>query len=867
MRHYTTLIPLLCAAVTFMAHGTTFSGVRVDSVTYSSALVAWTTSSPTPSLVKYGSGGVLSRANADQFQRLLLTHQYFISGLNPNSTYIFQVCASSSDCSGTFSFSTAAKTLSAAPSLPQQRTNGALLPRPGPPRVDGTTFVIDANCSNLQAALNAAARADGALTHQILIPRTADCATPSRKSTGNGNGHSFEFPAKSGQNRDGSGEIIIRTDASDLLLPPIGTRVSPSYRLQMPILRNTTWGVRELYSPISYLTCTVGQLWWQFNQPGWSLKQCVDPNANSYSLVQRVDFSGAPPKTCNASQWYFKTDEPDNVNGIYWCAPNRRLYNMSLGRIAHFTFAPNAHHYRFIGLQFDVVPMGSRNWAKTAVYTDGSYYVGHFNIPDSAHHISFDRCYFSGSDYPERLQNVLYSASSYLSITDSMIENVSFWLPSMEAGDLESTALQLTGGSFIRVDNNSIESAGITLFASDDSPLSMTTNVEITRNKVSRPARYRLGSPENSLLPPQAHQSRHLLELKRGVRWLVDGNEFDGNFATVNQAHFISLSPRPGGMSWERQIGMSDITISNNSFRNGPNGIYLIGHHDGADGQMPITSRVAIVNNVLTGIDGSLSARGTPGRYGHCLTMLYGLEDITINNNLCINQNGYWPALLWEQYGPSAGLSFNKNIMTVKTGDYYGGLINPGNARGTASLQAGFPGGWQFANNALINLSADDPKTYPQSTCWYRSDNEVGWTNPSAGDFRLLPTSSLITGGSCSYDGSTVLAPNSGVGPSMEGIWRAQGAIRSVSVRAGYTDLSVTSARLAGQPGCRLEVSAYANFAGSRDSSSGATTSDQLVTLSISGLLSGKEYYWRLACGTIAEGKTRTLGGLAVFRP
>jgi len=856
-----------CTAVTFNAMCTIFSGIRVDSVTYSSALIAWNTPSPTTSLIKYGLAGDLSRTNGDQMQRLLLAHQFFISGLSANTTYNFQVCASTSDCSGTFSFTTDSKTTSATPALPLQKSNSGLFPRPPHPRVNGSTFTVASDCSNLQEAVNAAARGDGALTHQILVPRNADCATTSRKSTGNGNGHSFEFPAKSGPNPNGEGEIIIRTDADDSLLPPMGTRVSSSYRLQMPTLRNSTLGVRELYSPISHLTCTVGQLWWHFNQPGWSLKQCVDSITNSYALVPRVDFQGARPLTCAASTWYFKADEPDNVNGIYWCSPNRRLYNMSLGRIAHFTFAPNAHHYRFIGLQFNVVPLGYRDWTKAAVYTDGSYYVGHFTIPESAHHISFDRCYFSGLDYPERLQNVLYSASSYLSITDSIIENVSFWLPSIDSGDLESSALQFTGGSFIRVDNNSIESAGITLFASDDAPLSMTSNVEITRNWVRRPPRYRLGSAENLAQPPQAHQSRHLLELKRGVRWLVDGNVFDGNFATVNQAHFISLSPRPGGMSWERQIAMSDVTISNNSFRNGPNGIYLIGHHDGGDGQMPIVSRIAVANNLMTGIDGSLSARGTPGRYGHCLTMLFGLEDVSITNNLCVNQTGYWPALLWEQYGPSAGLAFNSNIMTVKTGDYYGGLITPGNARGTASLLAGFPGGWQFANNALINLSGDDPKTYPPSTCWFRSDNEVGWANPSAGDFRLLPSSPLVTGGSCSYDGSTVLPPGTLVGPSMADLWRAQGEIRDISVRPGYTDLSVTVSRLAGQLGCRLDVSPYANFTGKLSSYSSPTSVDQLVTLSVAGLFSGREYYWRLACGNVVEGKARTLGTVTVYRP
>jgi len=48
--------------------------------------------------------------------------------------------------------------------------------------------------------------------------------------------------------------------------------------------------------------------------------------------------------------------------------------------------------------------------------------------------------------------------------------------------------------------------------------------------------------------------NRHLLELKRGRRMLVEGNIFDGNWMDINQSAFVALTPRPGWLPSAKAI-------------------------------------------------------------------------------------------------------------------------------------------------------------------------------------------------------------------------------------------------------------------------------------------------------------------------
>ncbi len=817
------------------------------------------------SFIRYGtSPSDLNEVSEALTQIPLTVHRYFLSGLRPDTVYTYQVCETAAKCSAErYTFRTKSRPVNwpALPESPKQIADPKLFSVSPLPVIDGKTFQVAADCLDLAEKIREAAGSDGDKNHQVLIPPGADCTAPSAKTSGDANGPTLILPAKNGENPQGTGEIIIRSSAPDEALPPEGIRTGSSFLSKMPTIRNGEFGVRELYGPANFGNiCTPGQWWWHYNQPGWSLKQCSDAAAGTYTLVPRQDFTGTPPTNCKASSWYYKSDVPVNVNGIYWCTAESKLYNMSLGRLAAFHFADKAHHYRFFGIQFSVVPMGVHEWRSKAVYADGSLYQGQFEIPASAHHITFDRCFFTGLDAPERLFNVFYSGGSYIAWLNNHIEKVSHWLPSGEAGDIEASGIQITGGNYLKIINNYIESTGITVFASDDAEHG-TSDVEMTGNLIHRPERYRFGTEANKLAGGMFYQARHSLELKRGVRWLIDGNRFAGNFATVNQGHVIALSPRPGNKPDPgAEIALTDIAITNNRFEDTPNGIYLIGHHDVANAQMPIVSRIDIFNNLMINIDGAIVAKGTPGRYGHCVTMLLGLEDISFRHNVCYDNKGYWPAFLWEQYGPSSGLNYRDNVVTLKIGDFYGGLVSPGASRGTKSLEKGFPNAYQFVNNAIINVGGDNLKDYPPGNFWVRSVWDMGWVDPVNGNFRLKPESLFRAGQTSVVNEYGSGTDNTDMGVRFKLFDRAQRALTNVNIQTNQRAASLRFSVASRETSCAVDVSTDLAFGAPMRFWDGPVVADDR-TIQITQLRPATRYYWRLLCGAQAQGVFTTPSG------
>jgi len=84
------------------------------------------------------------------------------------------------------------------------------------PTVNGSTFTVAADCSDLQAKLQACADADTSLVHVVSIPSSAVC-------------RGFGLPMKVGP-----GTCIVRTSAPDSQLPPEGTRITNDYESVMP---------------------------------------------------------------------------------------------------------------------------------------------------------------------------------------------------------------------------------------------------------------------------------------------------------------------------------------------------------------------------------------------------------------------------------------------------------------------------------------------------------------------------------------------------------------------------------------------------------------------------------------------------------
>lgn len=120
------------------------------------------------------------------------------------------------------------------------------------PIIDGNSYTVNEDCSNLQDLIVTAAAIEGPLNHEIIIPASADCSHIGVVNEY----HAWVLPSRS---ESSTGEIVIRTSDVDQL-PPQGTRVTPEYRAHMPTIRANAWGLGDLYSTECIVGNTVSSL-------------------------------------------------------------------------------------------------------------------------------------------------------------------------------------------------------------------------------------------------------------------------------------------------------------------------------------------------------------------------------------------------------------------------------------------------------------------------------------------------------------------------------------------------------------------------------------------------------------------------------
>jgi hypothetical protein len=209
------------------------SNVEVKTSHGSVRVKADITNTPGQSLLQlhYGVTPALGYAGPNAAVNVATPGRYIMeSGLAPETTYFFRIkvtattgttwwsCSPGSsgpgwscdDASGMGMFTTAP--------LPGNHGEPEL---PTPldttmPAVNGSTFTVAEDCSNLQTQINACALADRSLVHEVRIPVGAACA------------HSYTLPAKTGPGDD-TGVCIIRPDVADSALPPEGVQATEEY--------------------------------------------------------------------------------------------------------------------------------------------------------------------------------------------------------------------------------------------------------------------------------------------------------------------------------------------------------------------------------------------------------------------------------------------------------------------------------------------------------------------------------------------------------------------------------------------------------------------------------------------------------------
>lgn len=744
-----TLVEISSSSVTLAVP--TISNVKVIDVTKSTARIVWDSSVTGSQQILYGPTTAYGWRSADyngQGQTDQTHHVYWISGLASNTPYHF--CPQTTDANGVSSLCdgkandyvlTSGQDTPSEPELPRTYVDTSV------PIVNGQTFTTTSDCSDLQAQINLAAQADGNKTHQVLIPAGSLC-------TGG-----WYFPKKSA----GNGWIIVRTSTPDSQLPPPGTRINPNLQrnLLATIRDNSPWVfMGDVGAPCD------GS--WQWN--GWTedpsqptfINVCDD---NTKKLTRINPPSGSQvPANCTNNQWFIKTGET-NPQRKAWLCIDGVFTNVTFFHINEawsnsvypaLELKPGASHYRFIGLEITNVKVPSYGYRDMV-------YPALINVLTSNDHIIFDRMYIHGQGAPTKSGGAISLEGSHNALVDSVIDNFTTWRK-LDGVDSESIGIGSSSGPGpIKIVNNYIGNIiGIALYTSDESDWKIPdpADYEIRNNYFYKDDKFIYGNPKSD---GYYYDNRHFIELKRGQRYLIDGNIFEGNFGTLQQGAAVSFSNSAGYAATEdTKMTIRDITVRNNVFKRNPVNVIISGHLRGRPKLTAIVAqRFKFTNNLMLNGIGRYAVPGwgqnwnnAPG--GGMFLIFNAPEDVNISHNTF-----YSPSLgliTFDQYAkdmaPGEGLIFQNNL------SHFGSGINAQGMPGLTAIDGAWKRipnrGWIFDHNVLVGpfdqAGINKVEDNPPDNFYVPSEASVGFSNVEAKDFSLMASSPYKNKGSDGKD-------------------------------------------------------------------------------------------------------------------
>ncbi|MCX6154759.1 MAG: T9SS type A sorting domain-containing protein [Candidatus Kapabacteria bacterium] len=363
--------------------------------------------------------------------------------------------------------------------------------------------------------------------------------------------------------------------------------------------------------------------------------------------------------------------------------------------------ASNAHHYRFVGIEF-------KPTANSYLYN--VIYIGNGETSAGAlpNNIVFDRCYIHGDPSAGSRRGVLMNGA-YISVIDSYVSDCK------EAGaDSQALAAYSTTGP-LKIVNNYLEGAGenIIFGGSDPSiPNAVASDIEIRCNTIFKPLAWMT----------QSWTVKNLLEFKNAQRVLVEGNRLENSWPNGQSGFALLFTPRNQNNTAPWSV-VQDITFRFNVFVNVAQGINILGFD--APNISQRTSRLLIQNNVL-----NVTNLGTGGD-GRMFQILGGPTDVIFDHNTGFCTNAYMVA---DGKPKTDYFEFKNNIVSYAA---YG-FIGTGTANAMTTLNAYFNPNWLITKNAVIGGSATN---YPAGSFFPANNAAVNFIDFTGGNYRLSASS------------------------------------------------------------------------------------------------------------------------------
>jgi hypothetical protein len=483
-----------------------------------------------------------------------------------------------------------------------------------------------------------------------------------------------------------------------------------------------------------------------------------------------------------------------------------------------------------------------------------------------------------GNSAVGQLGGLLYNSGGLVSVVNADVDS--------QQWDTEGCQCMVGGigpGPY-KFENNYVEATG-TVWHHDDSGGNWATRADYTykRDYFRAPISQMMGSPQSDGL---RYAQRHPLEWKSGCRIFIGGSVFDTSWVEGTPygdlIEFASLNGSCGGQ---------DVDVQNNTFM-----------HAGSLMLSPTTvttnswqkatpaMRFRFQNNLVWDINGATYCTygfgfcSPAGGHGVLFGTSQSAEDWTINHNTVVANSGQQPSLMWMSETRDEGIDFTNNIFYITGGPQSNG-IGPGNVCGlggsdsqcfgagtscfnlantspkavaecslssyliTGNLLTGtvdqgtmagyYPNG-SYANGTISNVIPSDP-TNLSAVGWFRYAGATSTLN----DFRLRSTSFYISGGS-GHAGDA-----KDMGADIDALLAAQGAVTLIGVpNSSITSNSATVAFIApDSQGCPVDASSSdPNVITSFTRFPDAGGSNRVRNVSLTGLLGGTAYYFRVNC-------------------
>ncbi len=242
----------------------------------------------------------------------------------------------------------------------------------------------------------------------------------------------------------------------------------------------------------------------------------------------------------------------------------------------------------------------------------------------------------------------------------------------------------------------------------------MPSNIEIRGNYFAKPLNWNPFDPSYAGKPWSV---KNLFELKNAQDVIVDGNLFE--FVWGGPAILFNEVDGPASK-------IQNVQFTNNVVR--ANIAFDVCSNCGQDAAAP-TNTITLRNNLFLQTKGKL------------FIVLHGVNNLTIDHNTAINEDG---VVAVDNFPPSNNSLVFTNNITLHNADGVFGAVGIG----AAALNFYFPG-YVFSKNILVGGPA---ASYPANNFFPATLNDVGFTNLSAGNFRLAAGSPYKNAGTDGKD-------------------------------------------------------------------------------------------------------------------